>query len=93
MYPLRSFVKDPAATLDYTVDWGGDDWLGSDTISAVSWTTPAGLTLASSSNTTTTATAWLGGGIDGQDYDVVCQITTTGGRIDERTIRLQVRQR
>ena len=53
--------------LDYTIDWGWgtDGWLGADTISAVDWTVPAGLTLDSDTNTTTTATAWLSGGTGG----------------------------
>lgn len=90
--PLKTFRKDPAAVLDYTVDWDGDDWLGADTISTVTWTVPAGLATASSSNTTTTATIWLSGGTAEQDYDVQCRITTAGGRTDERTIRLLVRE-
>lgn len=91
--PLKTFTKDPEATLDYTVDWDGDDWLGSDTISSVTWTVPAGLANTSTSNTTTTATIWLSGGTADQDYDVECKIVTAGGRTDERTIRLQVRER
>ena len=93
--PLKTFTKDPAAVLDYTIDWDADDWLGSDTITGTPvWTVPSGLTQpTSASNTTTTATAWLSGGTADQDYDVACKITTVGTRTDERTIRLQVRQR
>jgi hypothetical protein len=92
--PLKTFTKDPAAVLDYTVDWDADDWLGSDTITGTPvWTLPSGITLASQSNTTTTATAWLSGGTANTDYDVACKITTTAGRTDERTIRIQVRNR
>lgn len=94
MPPLKPFfTKDPASTLDYTVDWDGDDWLGTDTIATSTWTVPSGLTQASSSNTTTTATVWLSGGVADQDYDVTNKIVTAGGRTDERTIRVQVRQR
>lgn len=92
--PLKSFTKDPEALLDYTVDWDGDDWLGTDTITGTpTWTVPAGLTLAAQSNTTTTATVWLSGGMADTDYNVECKITTAGGRTDERTIRIQVRER
>lgn len=91
---LAAFLKDPSATLDYTVDWDADNWLGADTITGTpTWTVPGGLTLSSQSNTTTQATAWLSGGSDGTDYDVACRITTVGGRTDERTIRIRVRQR
>lgn len=91
---LKSFPKDPAAVLDYTIDWDADDWLGSDTITGTPvWTVATGLTKDSQSNTTTTATVWLSGGTANTDYDVACKITTAGGRTDERTIRIQVRQR
>lgn len=91
---LRTWKKDPQAVLDYTVDWDADDWLGTDTITGTPvWTLPAGITKDSQTNTTTTATIWLSGGTDGADYDIACKITTAGGRTDERTIRIQCRQR
>lgn len=93
MNALRAWTKDPDAKLDYTIDWG--PYLGTDTISASVWTVPAGITQASPapSNTTTKTTIWLSGGSDGEDYLVANKITTTGGRIDERTLFIQVRQR
>lgn len=93
--PLKTWEKDPSDVLDYTVDWNDDNWLGTDTISGTpTWTVPAGLTQPTgATNTTTTATVWLGSGTDGQDYDVACLITTAGGRTAERTIHIQVRQR
>jgi hypothetical protein len=54
---------------------------------------PSGITQYSTSNTTTTATIWLSGGTAGQDYEIVCQITTAGGRIDQRTVKIQVREK
>jgi hypothetical protein len=92
-FPLETWTKDPASTLDYNVDWDSDDWLGTDTIASVTWTVPAGITSVSTSATTTIATIFVSGGTVGQDYDIGCRITTVGGRIDERTIRLKVRQR
>lgn len=90
---LRTYRKDPDAVLDYSVDWGSLGWLiGGDTISAVTWTVPAGITKTSQTNSTTVATAWLSGGTAGVDYDVVCHITTAGGRQDDRTLRIQVRE-
>jgi hypothetical protein len=86
------FIKDPQATLDYSVDW--TLWLASgDYISSVVWTVPSGLTTVTTSNTNTLATIWLSGGTVGQSYSVQCKITTAGGRIDERTISIIVRQR
>ena len=43
---LTTFLKDPEAVLDYTVDWG--IWLDTDTISTSNWTVPAGITKDSS---------------------------------------------
>lgn len=89
---LQRFVKDPDATLDYTWNWS--DWLGADTITGTpTITVPAGITKTTQSNTTTAVTAWLTGGTAGTAYDVACKIVTAGGRTDERTIRIEVRQR
>lgn len=83
-----SALKDPGSTLDYQIDWSV--WLGSDTIASSSWTVPAGLTDFAESSTTTSATQWLAGGTVGAVYSVVNQITTTGGRIAERTIEIRM---
>jgi len=86
-----NFVKDSAATLEYVFDWTA--WLGTDTIATALVTTPAGLTEASESNTTTKVTVWLSGGTVGQSYTVVCRITTVAGRIDERSLLIRVRDK
>lgn len=86
-----SIVKDPDATVDYQLDW--ETWLAGDTIASSTITAEAGLTLESSENTTTTQTAWVSGGTAGQDYDVVFEITTTDGRIDQRTLTIFARNR
>jgi hypothetical protein len=88
---IEAFNKDPSAKIDTGWDWSA--WLGTDTITASSWTVPTGLTSVDESNTTTTTTIWLTGGTHGQDYSLVNQITTAGGRIDQRTIKVQVRER
>lgn len=89
--PLDTFTKDPDAILDYQWDWA--DWLGADTITAATVTAPTGITLDTSTNTTTTVTAWLSGGTTDADYSVACLVETAGGRTDERTIKIQVRER
>jgi hypothetical protein len=76
---LGSKTKDPADIRNYAIDWSA--WLtsqGSDTISSSSWT-GGGLTIASSSNTSTTATAKVSGGADGQAYTVSNTIITATG--------------
>jgi hypothetical protein len=85
---VRRWTQDPAAILDYTLDW--TDWLGGDTITAASFSAP-GLTIVASGATAFAATVFLAGGADGSDYPVTCQIMTAGLRTDERTFLLQVR--
>lgn len=88
---IKKFIKDPDAVLDYTVDWSA--WLPSgDTISAVSTSATAGITVDTSSYTTNSTTVWLSGGTEGTTYDVTIHITTNGGREDDRTIAIQVKE-
>jgi hypothetical protein len=91
--PIATFEKDPNAVLDYVIDWG-DEWLeAGDEISTSAWTIPTGITKDSDTKTTTTTTIWLSGGTDGVSYDIVNRIVTTGGRTDDRTITIKVRER
>lgn len=91
---IASYVKDPDAKLDYSIDWSS--WLpAGDTISAVAWTA-TGVTVSASpapSHASGIATVWLEGGTKGEDATVTCRVTTTAGRIDDRTIRISVRER
>ncbi len=91
MAEANEFTKDPNAVLDYTWDW--EDWLDSDTISSSSVTVQTGLTADSDTNTTTTATVWLSSGTLGEDYEVTNRIVTAGGRTEDRTIIIMVRER
>jgi hypothetical protein len=89
-----TYNKDPAARLDYTWDWS--EWLAeiSDTITSATVTVPAGLTAVGAPVTTDTAvTQRISGGDLDEGYTMVCQITTTGGLIDERSIHLTIRNR
>ena len=86
-------IKDPAATLDYYIDWTA--WIGSDAISTSTWTcTSTGITISTSTNHgTATTTVWLAGGTDGEVYDVVNHIVTSASRVDERTVQFTMVQR
>ena len=89
-----SYVKDPSARLDYTWDW--TEWLAeiTDTISSATVTVPAGLTAVGAASFTTTAvTQRISGGTLDDAYTMVCQITTAGGLIDERSIHLTISNR
>lgn len=84
------FRKDNNETLDYERDLS--DWLpAGDTIAASEWIVPTGITKVSDSFTTTTATIWLSGGTIDTDYIVVSRITTTQGRITDRTYTFRIR--
>ena len=104
---IPEFLKDPSAVLDYKWDWKsvangsseGDEignWLESgETITNHTITVPSGLTKDSSAlaDTDTSVVAWLSGGTAWSDYVVVCQIVTSAGRTEERSIRILVRDR
>ncbi len=99
------FTKDPDAVLDYKIDFaaltngnGDTDWLDTDnteTISSKTVTVETGITKDSDTlgDTNTSVVIWLSGGTAGNDYSVACEIVTSAGRTDERTITIQVRER
>lgn len=80
------FELDPDATEDFVFNLAPD--LDGDTISAVDFVLPDGLTEVSSSNDTTTATIFVSGASCGLVYRITCRYTTTGGRTRDRTIRV-----
>jgi hypothetical protein len=89
---MTTFLKDPDAVLDYSVDWS--KWLAGDQIETSTWFV-SGPTLQSAddSNTPTRTTAWLAGGVAGQSYTVTNRIITSGGRTDDRSFTIQVQDR
>ena len=102
---MKIITKDPSAVLDYKFDWASltnsgrySDWLdtaASEIISSYTVTVPVGITKDSDDRTdaNTSVTVWLSGGTEGEAYNIVCQIVTSTGRKDERTIRIPVMQR
>lgn len=86
------YIKDPGATLDYAFDW--TDWLGDgETITGTSWTVPAGLNKVSESASAYVSVCRISGGTVGVNYTVTCQITTSEGEIDRRSLQLTVQNR
>lgn len=81
---MFQITKDPNAVLDYYFDWS--TWLNGDTIATSTWIVPAGLTMASESETSTRTTIWLSAGIFPERYKVVNRITTAAGRTEDRTL-------
>jgi hypothetical protein len=83
--------KDPNAVLDYEIDWS--KWLPmGDTILTSEWLVADGIDMDSETNTNTTTTIWLSGGTAGQRYSLTNRITTTGGRTQDRTIVIRVKE-
>jgi len=87
------FIKDPNATLDFGFDWS--QWLGDDEaiIDYAVNVSPCGIVNDFNTNTAGSVIVWLSSGSVGQRYSVACLITTSGSRIDERTIKIDVRDR
>lgn len=85
--------KDPDAVLDYSFDWG--PWLQnvSDTITSAEFVLEDGLVLTNEGYDTTTATAWVSGGVKGKTQRLTCRITTADGRTDDRSVFLKILER
>lgn len=101
---MPTYKKDPDAVLDYKFDYkpmtngtgGRTDWLGaSETITSHTITADPGITVGVNTITdsSTSVTVWLSGGSAGSSYDVTCQISTSDGRTDDRTITIAVEER
>lgn len=93
---MTLLLKDPGASLDYSVDWGAD-YLGADGLAASSWTVePAetpGLSIDASEYGLLIATVQVSGGVPGRLYRLTNHVTTAGGRDDSRSIMLRVEKR
>ena len=94
-----TMIKDPDAKLDFGFNWRvtGKEWLETDE-TIISYvitvpTVPSGIAFDGSSESNGIVTVWLSGGTAGINYKVACKITTSKGRIDERTIWIKVTDR
>lgn len=90
------FIKDPQATLDFGFDWS--QWLSdSDNETITSYTitiSPCGLNnLYATSTPSGSVIVWLSSGSPSTRYLVSCLIETSGCRVDERTINIDVKNR
>jgi hypothetical protein len=88
-----SIVKDPDAVLDYALDW--TDWLGAtDILIDAAWDITNGAAVESSLiHNNKVAVVWISGGDVGTQCALRCRITTVGGRIDDRTVFLKIKER
>jgi hypothetical protein len=86
------WIKDPDAVLDYAVDWSA--WLTSaETIVSALVLADDGITVDSDSYDGGIHTIWLSGGEVGRNYRITSRITTSQGRVDDRTMLIRVRER
>lgn len=92
-YEFTAPVKDPEAVLDHGMDWSG--WLDeNETIaSQLVMAAPAGLTISAVTQANGIVSWRVSGGTLGQDYIVTCRITTSIGRVDDRSILYRVGER
>jgi len=90
LYPVMP-AKDPNGDKDYGVDW--TEWLAADTILTSTWAVPTGLTKTSDSATGQIAAIWLQGGVPGEKYTVTNHITTAGGRSEDQSLIIRMKER
>jgi len=83
--------KDPNSILDFGFDW--TDWLNGDILNGSIWIVPEGLTKVSDNYTNILGIIWLSGGTIGKVYKVINRITTIGGRTEDRTLVIKMRNR
>lgn len=90
---MRSHLayKDPGAKLDFGFQWS--IWPDNDEIEESVWIVPDGLAQHDTSLSDRLAKIWLSGGVLGSVYPVINRVTTAGGRHEDKTIHLRIRER
>jgi hypothetical protein len=90
------FVKDPAALVDYAIDWTAG-YLGDQVITGSVWrVTPqesGGIAVAANAITPGKTLATLSGGVVGRVYHVTNMVNFSHNRSDERTLVVRVEER
>jgi hypothetical protein len=90
------FVKDPAALVDYAIDWTAG-YLGDETITSSVWrvnpSSPGGIAVAGSSISPGKTLVTLSGGVGGNLYHVTNMVNFSNARGDERTLVVRVEER
>ncbi len=93
---MAIFLKDPAAAIDYAIDWAAG-YLDGATIAGSDWRVtpdqPGGVAVAATLTAPGLTGATLTGGGRGRVYRVTNAVTLSDGRHDERTLDLRVEDR
>lgn len=82
-------VKEADVRRDYGFDYSAE--LGTDTITASTWTADDGLTLTGETFDTTKTSVFIEGGIEGQTLTATNRVTTFATRTYERVLTLIIR--
>ena len=94
---MTFLLKDPAAVLDYSIDWGADYLGDTDSIAESSWSVSpdeaGGVAVVGSDFGERIATVNVGGGIAGRIYRLTNRMVSQSQRVDERSIVLRVEKR
>lgn len=91
-YTFTAPIKDPQAILRHSISWA--DWLQEgETIVSRSVTPEVGMVVDQVSDAAGAVSYRIQGGVAGKNYIVTCQITTSLGRVDERSVLYPVRER
>jgi len=93
---MSLLLKDPAALLDYAVDWGAD-YLNEDQIETSAWSVEpqedGGVAVVAGDQGLTQTSAVVAGGIAGRVYRLINHVRFVSGREDQRSIMLRVEAR
>lgn len=101
MTNLRWPDKDPSDYLDFQLDWTARLAKVNDTVSVSAWTVEgddSALLIGAAGGyvptfTPLTTTVWLSAGTAGCTYTITNTMTTTNGRVFQRSVELRVRDR
>ena len=93
---MTLLLKDPAATLDYAVDWGAEYLFGDALVGSAWQVTPAeagGLSVIASRFDPKIASVTAAGGVPGHVYQLSNHVVLASGLTDSRSIVLRVEKR
>ncbi|MFZ4687721.1 MAG: hypothetical protein ACOYLS_00650 [Polymorphobacter sp.] len=93
---MAIFVKDPAATIDYAIDWSANfpaDQMVTGSMWQVLPNSDDGVAVAAMAIEPRRTIVTLSGGISGELYHITNMVTFSDGRSDERTLILRVEDR
>lgn len=94
---MSLLLKDPAATVDYVIDWRADYLAETDYLASSQWSVepdePGGVAIVADGLTLDEARVSAAGGVAGRIYRLVNRIETAAGLEDRRSIVLRVEPR